>query len=158
MAEQKGNRKKGPRDHFTGQKREFLVSKAAVFQLALDSKGISIFYNDIANAFIEQFGLEEPFSQELVEIPGLTDPNDNPPDVVIDVDVPARVPLTPDEVEALTKKLRKVSGKSLFKLLCHVLNFWFIYRNSRSGTDVTTCIPDLRVPKIQFPLLVRFWT
>ena len=138
MAGQKGNWKKGPRDHFTGQKREFLISKATVFQLALDSKGISIFYDDITNAFIEQFGLEEPFSQELAEIPGLSDPNDNPPDDVINVDVPARVPLTLDEVEALTKRLRKVSGKSSFKLLC--LNFWFIYRNSHSGTDVTTCI------------------
>ena len=52
------NKKKkcGPPDHFTGTKYDFLAGHSDAFQLALDSKKITEFYDLITLRFIQQFG------------------------------------------------------------------------------------------------------
>ena len=52
------NRKKkyGPPDHFTGTKYNFLAGHSDAFQLALDSKKMTEFYDLIMLKFIQKFG------------------------------------------------------------------------------------------------------
>ena len=52
------NKKKkcGPPDHFTGTKYDFLAGHSDAFQLVLDSKKMTEFYNLITLKFIQKFG------------------------------------------------------------------------------------------------------
>ena len=89
-----GNLKLGAPDHFTGFKGQFLASKAQLFQDAMDSKTVSVFYDNISLLFKKNFGLEKPFKNE-------------PTDIVLDLGVPApaSTPLTLADKVALFNKL-----------------------------------------------------
>ena len=90
-----GNLKLGAPDHFTGFKGQLLASKAQLFQDAMDSKTVSVSYDNITLLlFKENFGLEEPFKKE-------------PTDIVLDLGVPApaSTPLTLADKVALFNKL-----------------------------------------------------
>lgn len=93
-----GALKRGAPDHFTGLIEQFLLSKAQLYQDAMDTKTVSVFYNNVAISFKENFGLEEPYNK------GVTD-------VVLDpgLPVPTSTPLTTADEAALFVKLRNVS-------------------------------------------------
>lgn len=90
-------KKLGAPDHFTGLKHTFLETRATLYQEALDSKAVGVFYSNVTLDFIETFGPEEPFHTE----PSL-DSNG-------DAEVPIPSTLTLDEREELYTKLRIVS-------------------------------------------------
>jgi hypothetical protein len=49
------NAKRGPPEHFTGLKLEFLTSRALQFQLALDTKKQTEFYNKVTLDYIAKY-------------------------------------------------------------------------------------------------------
>lgn len=48
--------KRGPRDHFTGLKLQFLTGEAVNYQAALDTKWTGKFYDKTTHSFIAKFG------------------------------------------------------------------------------------------------------
>lgn len=112
-------KRRGAPDHFTGHKLDFLTSKATLYHQATDSPNISLFYDDVTDAFLQKFGWEEPFSKEPTDVPeGLIDPAQVD---VTDVDVPARAPLTQTEAQAVHDKLRVVSrNRSSLVVQAHI--------------------------------------
>jgi hypothetical protein len=69
--------KRGAPDHFRGFKRQFLESRAIIYQQALDSKGnkTSEFYDKVTRDFILKYGDTKPFEAEPEEDPPI--PLDN---------------------------------------------------------------------------------
>ena len=103
----KANGKLGGPDHFSGFKLAFLVSEAALYQQARDTKAVAEFYDKVTKDFIAKYGWEEPFNKE---------PAEDPPDPVDflegDVDDDAQAPLSNEKAEeylAIFTKLRTVS-------------------------------------------------
>ena len=104
----------GAPDHFSGFKLKFLISKAAQYQQALDSKNVTAFYNKVTLDFVAKYGQEEPFSQEFAEDPpepgegrGGDDDSDGDPD---------HAGLSKEEAATnaiLFAKLRTVSSKDI---------------------------------------------
>jgi hypothetical protein len=90
----KANGKLGTPDHFLGFKLAFLISKAALYQQAIDTKAIAEFYNKVTKDFIAKYGREDPFNKE---------PAEDPPDPVDflegNVDGNAQAPLLNEEAE-----------------------------------------------------------
>jgi hypothetical protein len=105
------NPKLGPPDHFSGFKLAFLVSKAALYQQALDTKNaatITAFYNKVTLDFIAKYGEEEPFNKEVAVDPPDSEDIDEGDD---EIGIP---PQSKEEAAAsavLFGKLRTVSGK-----------------------------------------------
>lgn len=95
--------KKGAPDHFTGFKLAFLASRSASYQLALDSKTMTAFYDKVALDSIAKYGEDQPFNKE---------PDEDPPELDdIDEDEEGPAP-TKEEAAAsalLFTKLRTVS-------------------------------------------------
>ena len=105
MADKK--RKCGPLDHFTGVKFKFLNSHSNAFQLVIDTKNISEFYDLITVQFIKKFGDNMETIRENPE-------NDAP----APEDVEGTASLTPEGAAKKSenyKRLRKVSDIQQFR-------------------------------------------
>ncbi|KIM74212.1 hypothetical protein PILCRDRAFT_14653 [Piloderma croceum F 1598] len=110
--------KLGAPDHFTGFKKDFLVSQAGTYQQSLDTKTTTAFYNKVTADFVAKYGQEEPFHKEFVEDP--PDPED------YDKDESEAIPLS--ESEAAEKAV-------LFAKLRTKLSQW--YRRMYKRPEVT---------------------
>ena len=78
----KGKKAKlGTPDHFTGFKKEFLMSWAAAYQQSLDGKSTTAFYNKVTLDFVAKYGRQEPFHRELVEDPPDPEDCDDEPEI-----------------------------------------------------------------------------
>jgi hypothetical protein len=98
--------KRGGRDHFTGFKRQFLESRALLYQQTLDSGDPGEFYNKVSRDFLAKFGQEDNFSREPSEDPP------NPWEFPDDLDDPDDEDLSKEEADIRTarfNKLHKVS-------------------------------------------------
>ena len=129
--------KLGAPDHFTGFKKEFLVSHAMLYQQCLDSKSVPAFYDKVTLDFIAKYGEEELFNKEPAEDPPnpelFGDDNDDNNDT------------SPSKEEAaesaiLFKKLRTASCKQL-NIPHYILNFFS--RNLDSGIGGSINVPRL---------------
>jgi hypothetical protein len=111
------NTKRCPLSHFTGFKKAFLISREAAYQLSMDTKTTTAFYNKVTRDFVAKYGQQEPFHKEFVDDP--PDPEDD------DEDESESTPLSKEEAAEnalLFTKLRTVSCRS--KYICyHVLNY-----------------------------------
>jgi hypothetical protein len=101
------NTKRGPPSHFTGFKKAFLISREAAYQLSMDTKTTTAFYNKVTRDFVAKYGQQEPFHKEFVDEP--PDPEDG------DEDESESTSLSNEEAAEnalLFTKLRTVSCRS----------------------------------------------
>lgn len=127
--------KLGAPNHFTGFKKDFLVSRAGTYQQSLDTKTTTAFYNKVTADFVAKYGQEEPFHKEFVEDP--PDPED------YDKDESEAIPLSESEAAekaVLFAKLRTVSYTSIFiryRVLIHLQKLSQWYRRMYKRPEVT---------------------
>lgn len=72
MAKTKEKKKRGPPDHFTGFKHDFLVGYSAQFRIATDTKKTTEFYDRVTRKFIAKYGDDTKKAKE--------NPGEDPPD------------------------------------------------------------------------------